>query len=371
MGRRELDPLDEYSPHSTSFSVDEESSANVRAPITLQAHAIGGGHPDTFTILHLHEATMNTQPSYIGVDVAKHELVAAVFGQAGVTRCVNAPAAVDAWLAALPEAVHLGVESTGDYHRLLAHHAHARRITVYVLNPHDVRHYAKAVGRRAKTDRVDAAVLARYLAQEHVGLHPWQPPTPAQDRLTQLLKRRAKVVVAKGLLRASLAGLDILSVERDATLNQLDALLAAMDRELPRAVRALPQGTTRWARLRSIPGIGPLSGAALTELFSRVSFPRSDAVIAYLGLDPRPCDSGQRRGRRRLSKRGPAELRRLLYNAAMSAAKTAAWKPFYERQRAKGLSSTAALVVLARKLLRVAYALHKHETRFDSTSIAA
>ena len=73
---------------------------------------------------------------------------------------------------------------------------------------------------------------------------------------------------------------------------------------------------------------------AFTELFSRVSFSRSDAVIAYLGLDPRPCDSGPRRGRRRLSKRGPAELRRLLYNAARSAAQTATWKPCYERQRA-------------------------------------
>jgi len=80
--------------------------------------------------------------------------------------------------ATLPEAIHLGVESTGDYHRLLAERAHARGITVYVLNPHDVHHYARALGRRAKTDRVDAALLARYLAQEHAGLHPWQPADP-------------------------------------------------------------------------------------------------------------------------------------------------------------------------------------------------
>ena len=325
-------------------------------------------------ILHLYGGTMNTcLPSdcYIGVDVAKYELVAAVFDQAGVTTCANAPAAVNAWLATLPEAVHLGVESTGDYHRLLAERAHAQGITVYVLNPHDVHHYARALGRRAKTDRVDAALLARYLAQEHAGLHPWQPPTPAQDRLTQLLKRRAKVVAAKGMLRASLAGLDILQAERDATLDQLDALLTALDRALPQAVRALPQGSSRWAHLRTIPGIGPLSGAALTELFSRVSFSRSDAVIAYLGFDPRPCDSGQRRGRRRLSKRGPAELRRLLYNAAMSAAKTATWKPCYQHQRAKGLSTTAALVVLARKLVRVAFALYKRDTCFDPALIGA
>ena len=72
---------------------------------------------------------------YIGVEVAKFELVAAVFDQAGVTTCAPAPAAVDAWLATLPEAVPLGVESTGDYHRVLIQHAHARRITVYVPPP--------------------------------------------------------------------------------------------------------------------------------------------------------------------------------------------------------------------------------------------
>jgi len=172
-------------------------------------------------------------------------------------------------------------------------------------------------------------------------------------------------VVAKGMLRASLMGLDVLNAERTAVLDQLDRLLTAIDRELKRTLNALPEGTTRQARLRSTPGIGLLSSTALTVLFSRMGFTRADAAVAYTGFDPRPCDSGQHRGRRRLSKRGPSELRRLLYNAAMSAARTPTWKPFYERQRAKGLSSTAAFVVLARKLVRVSYALYKYDTDFD------
>lgn len=302
---------------------------------------------------------------YIGVDIAKDTLVVAHVGSSGVTTLANEPNALRAWLAELPDGLCLGLESTGGYHRLLAGLAHARGLTVYLINPRDVRHYARALGRRAKTDRVDAEVLARYLAQEHGVLHPWQPPTPAQERITQLLRRRAKLVVARGMLRASLAGLKVLEAERDTLLDQLATLQRAMEREVERAVQTLPQGAEQMTRLRSIPGIGRLSGAALTELFSRLSFTRSDAAIAYAGLDPRPHDSGQRHGRRRLSKRGPAELRRLLYNAAMSAAHTQTWKPFYERQRTKGLSSTAALVVLARKLLRVAYAVQKYGTRFD------
>jgi transposase len=173
------------------------------------------------------------------------------------------------------------------------------------------------------------------------------------------------------MLRASFTGLEVLIRESAQALAQLDQLLKAIDRELTRTLRALPEGATRCAQFRSIPGIGLLSGAALTELFSRVGFSRIEAAIAYTGFDPRACDSGQHRGRRRLSKRGPAELRRLLYNAAMSASRTKTWKPFYERQRAKGLPSTAALVVLARKLLRVAYALYHHDANFDPRRIEA
>lgn len=87
------------------------------------------------------------------------------------------------------------------------------------------------------------------------------------------------------------------------------------------------------------------------------------------GLDPRPCDSGKKRGTRHLSKRGPGELRRLLFNAAMSAAKTKVWKPFYERERAKGLASTAALICIARRLVRVAFALFRKNIHFDPTMI--
>ena len=73
-----------------------------------------------------------------------------------------------------------------------------------------------------------------------------------------------------------------------------------------------------------------------------------------------------RTGRRRLSKRGPSELRRLLYLAAMAAAKTKIWKPLYQHYRARGLSSTAALVVLARRIARTAWSIYTHKTEFDA-----
>lgn len=91
----------------------------------------------------------------------------------------------------------------------------------------------------------------------------------------------------------------------------------------------------------------------------------TDAFVAFTGLDPRPDDSGQHRGKRRLSKRGPSELRRLLFLAALSAAKTKAWHPLYERYREKGLSSTAVLVILARRIARTAWSMYTYKTEFD------
>jgi len=91
----------------------------------------------------------------------------------------------------------------------------------------------------------------------------------------------------------------------------------------------------------------------------------ADAFVAFTGLDPRPDDSGQHQGKRRLSKRGPSELRRLLYLAAMAAKKTAAWKPLFEHYRAKGLSTTACFVILARRIARTAWSMYTYKTEFD------
>jgi transposase len=106
-------------------------------------------------------------------------------------------------------------------------------------------------------------------------------------------------------------------------------------------VEASPDRKQNLTRLCTITGVGPVVGTALVNTLERVPVKSADAFVAFTGLDPRPDDSGQHRGKRRLSKRGPAELRRLLYLAAMSAAKTKVWRPLYAHYRTRGLSSTA------------------------------
>jgi transposase len=153
-------------------------------------------------------------------------------------------------------------------------------------------------------------------------------------------------------------------------MTQFTKLLDAVDSKIAQAAADVNLDSEGFERITSVPGIGLLSGSVLLGLFQRLAQRGSDAVIAFLGLDPRPMDSGQKVGRRRLSKRGSAESRRLLFNAAMSASRTKPWKPQYEHERAKGLSRIAALNVLARKMVRVAFGLFKSNQHFDPSKIA-
>jgi transposase len=305
------------------------------------------------------------KPVYIGVDVASGHLDIAWYEAAQVQRIGNDTASILNWLRSVAPGAVLALESTGRYHQSLAGLAHAHGLKVYVLNPRDVKHYARAVGQRGKTDRLDAQLLARYIAHEHAQLHAWQPPGAEVHRLDQLLRHRANVVCHKMALRQSFEQDKAMQALLESLIEPMDEALKTLDAQIRAAVLALPQGGEQLRRITSVPGLGLLSGAALLRLFMRLGPVGADSVIAFTGLDPRPMDSGNKRGVRRLSKRGPAETRRLLYNAAMSASRPPAWRAVYERELAKGLPRTAALVVLARKLVRVAFSLFKSSSMFD------
>lgn len=310
------------------------------------------------------------EPVFIGVDVASRHLDAAVYPGAGVKRLNNSPAAIAAWLQRLPPTSVIALESTGRYHETLARAAHARGLVVYLLNPRDVRHYARGMGMRGKTDRLDALILARYVAHEHRELRAWQPQPPAQAALDELIRHRATVVKSRQALVMSAADSPALQALMKPTLAELDKLLAAIDKEVTRAAALVSADSGDFERITSVPGIGLLTGSALLGLFRRLATRGGDAVIAFLGLDPRPMDSGQKQGARRLSKRGPAEWRRLLFNAAMSASRTKAWAPTYALECEKKLSRTATLNILARKLVRVAFGLFKSRSYFDASVVA-
>lgn len=309
-------------------------------------------------------------PMYVGVDVAKKEVVVACSQNTFPVRAVpNTPSALRKFLKTLPPDARIGMEATSHYHQDLADLAMGIGLTVYVLNPKDTWHYAKGVGMRAKTDRVDAMLIARYVSNEAAHLRAYEPATAEQRLMDQLLKRRAKIVSLKTAFRLSCADAPFLNAKANDVISGFTALLKQIDKEIVRLNAAIPQRHEQVNQLQSIVGVGILTSSWLANLFDRVKFKNSDAVVAFVGMDPRPCDSGQKRGRRRLSKRGPSEGRRLLYNAAMAAAKSPIWQPIYAHYRQLGWSSTATIVIIARKILRIAFTLTKKGAHFDHSLV--
>lgn len=315
---------------------------------------------------------MKTQQAsaFVGVDVASAHLDMAVHGHSAVRRYPNTAQGIAELLRELRPASVLGLESTGRYHAGLAQAAHAAGLQVYVLNPLDARRYAQSVGQRGKTDRTDALMLARYVCREHAQLQRWQPPTPSQAELRELISHRATLVRQRSALAQAGSHNKALASLDAPVLLALQQAIAQLDRQLAATIQADPASQQAFAQITSVPGLGPVCGALLVMLFGRLQQRNADALIAFTGLDPRANDSGKKMGQRRLSKRGWPEIRRLLYAAAMSAARTKTWNAFYRAQRDKGLSTTAAIIVLARKLLRVAFSLFKQHASFDATLLA-
>ncbi len=306
----------------------------------------------------------------VGVDVAKAAVgVACAESCFPVQSVPNQRGSLRAWLKSLPAGSRIGLESTGAYHELLADLAQAQGHTAFLLNPLDTRHYAKAMGTRAKTDRVDAELIARLIAQEHRRLRPYTPPTATQRKLDRLIRRRATIVRLKGTLKLTMRDLGGFAPALKAVMGKLEALIAKIDATLSALAARSPHHQEAQHRLETIVGVGPLVGISLTNTLERVPFRKADAFVAFTGFDPRANDSGRKAGRRRLSKRGPAELSRLLYNAAMSAIKTTVWKPLYEHYRPQGWSTTASLVIIARKIARAAWSIYHYRTTFNPERI--
>ena len=307
---------------------------------------------------------MRVDPTLVGADVSKAELWLARQDVAGVQVVVNERGAIRKWLKGLPQGSRLAVEATNVYHLALVEEAHALGHQVFVVDGYRLNRYRESVGQRTKTDRTDAALLLRYLKNEGQDLRPWTPPSAGYLALHRLLHRRATLVQTRTSLRESLADLPELKASVRAVLKRLDNLVIAIEKRLNQLNRAVGRQADV-ERCQAIEGIGPITSTALANAFVRGHFRSSDAYIAFLGMDVRVRDSGKRKGKRCLTKQGDPEIRRLLYMAAMAAKRTARWKPFYERHIARGLQSTQAIVALARKLARVAFALMKNQSDYN------
>ena len=309
--------------------------------------------------------------TFIGGDVAKSQILFAQHGKDRVEQVANSKTDLRRFFKRLPTGSALAMEATNTYHELAAQLAYDLGIDVYVLNPRDVSHYANSIGMLAKTDPCDARMIARYLAREHTDLHRWKPATQAQEALKALINRRSTLVSSRVAMQQSMGTESELKPVLNGLKKAFAKAVAAIDKAILRRLKEEPELARHADMLKDIPGIGPVVSAALATLLSRHPFASADAAVAFVGLDPRPRESGTWRGQRKLSKRGPTEIRRLLYVAAMTTARNVAMRGEIDRHKAKGLSATAIYNIIARKLLRTAWSMLKHQTPFAMNRFSA
>jgi transposase len=251
------------------------------------------------------------------------------------------------------------MEATGRHHLKLADRAVELGSRCLVVNPGHAKKYLGFVDSRAKTDKIDALGLARLAEREGESLHSYKTvPVQIQKARDLLVERRALTEARVALEQVA---------EQTGTAN-LDEAISSMKKSVEmigKELAATLKGYPGYEHLMTIPSIGPMSAAVLVCTLERGEFLTSDSLVAFAGLDPRPRESGKIRGKRRLSHQGDAQLRTILYMAATAGARTKHFKPYYQAQKAKGLSSTEATVILARKLIRVAWSVYKQQKPFE------
>ena len=301
----------------------------------------------------------------IGLDVAKKTLCLAWGSAPGalVEQIANSKSSINQVLRRLPKTTVLGLESTGSYHRLTCDLALSQGLTVYLLNPRDVKHYGQSIKGRAKTDLVDARVIARYVENERQHLRPYQEAPPQVERIQQLVRRRSLLVTEEVRWKQHL-GHERQTKPYRGLAKAHQAVVKAVEEEIDDCFSCEPALEERRRRLLGIPGVGPMLSAGLVAALARGSFTSADAFVAYLGLDLRVQDSGMHKGRRRLTKRGDPEMRRLLFNGAKSVCSGALWRTYYQASLGRGLGTTEALVMIARRLARTAWSMDHHQSEF-------
>jgi len=297
----------------------------------------------------------------IGVDVDSKLLnltrASAATLDTPVTTIANTATAIKAWLKTLPPGCRIGMEATGKYHRTLAELAVRAGHTVFVFNPAQVASYLRSLRSRGKTDVLDTRGIARYVLNESADCHPYVPPSPFHAKLAVLIGRRHQIDKQRTSLKMSLADVPECAAQIRTLKNAFKRLLATIDAQINAAFAGEHELQLQRQRLCTIHGFGPLVSAAVAARLSRVPYANSDAVVAAFGMDPRPRDSGQFKGRRCLSKRGNAEERRLIYLAAVSACNNPLFRAIRDTLLLKGMSAIQAHCVIARKLLRIAFAV--------------
>jgi transposase len=249
------------------------------------------------------------------------------------------------------------MEATGKLHRLAHRALSAAGFAVAIVNPYRSRRLADALGQLAKTDSIDARLLA--LFGEAIGPEPAPAPAKSLVELQELVLARQAAKACETALKNQIkaAASPVLKSLLESQLNAHGQLIAGLEAAI-RALLAEDSGLKRRSGLlASIKGIGPIAAVTLAACLPELGTLAGGQIAALAGVAPMNCDSGEMRGQRRI-KGGRAHVRNALYMAAVTASRcNPDLKAFYERLRAAGKPAKLALTAVMRKLVLLANTL--------------
>jgi transposase len=302
--------------------------------------------------------------SFIGIDVSKQQLEVAAHESDYQFRCPNK---MSAWGALIAELIGLRpalivLEATGGLERSVVSALQAVGLPVVVVNPRQVRDFAKALGQLAKTDRLDARVLAHFAAAIKPPLRSLKSKDAQQlDALTGRRGQLIEILTDEKNRRAS-AATDSVRDQIKEHIDWLEKRIAELDQQL----KALLQSSACWQAkdqiLQSVPGIGPVVSFSMIADLPELGTLNRQQISKLVGVAPLNRDSGQQRGTRHIYG-GRARLRSVLYMAAITAARhNAVIKEFYQRLRANQKPFKVAITACMRKLLSIVNVMVRDST---------
>ncbi len=304
---------------------------------------------------------------YLGIDVGKADFHCALLsdGRSKPNSFPNSQKGFErlrSWLRNRGvDRVHACLEATGGWSEELALFLQEQGHVVSLVNPMAIKSFGQSELSRTKTDKADAALIARYCSAMQPRL--WEPPSPSQRRLQRLGRRRTALVEMRTQEHNRLEGPGIAEV-RDSlekSIAFLESQIADIDREIASVISNDPDLRNKRDLLESIPGIGErFASTLLGELPQLTEFRNGKALAAFVGLCPREFRSGSSVSTSWLSKMGNPHVRRVLYMPAISAMRcNPILKDFSARLRARGKRTKQIIAAVMRRMLVLAYGVLK------------
>ena len=302
---------------------------------------------------------------FVGIDVSKDTLDVCVYPTQDTFRVPNSPDGLDELMKRLKpiEPRLIVFEATGGYETLAVSSLAAAGLPVVVVNPRQIRDFAKSIGRLAKTDVIDAGVIARFASAVRPELRPLKD-SPSQE-LTGLVTRRRQIV---GMIVAETNRLNAATRRnrRDiqAHIRWLQKRQDQIDDEIKRNIKNSPLWRTTDQILQSASGVGPATSSTLISCVPELGQLNGKKIACLIGVAPLNRDSGRFKGRRMIWG-GRAQVRAVLYMSTLSAIRfNPIIRQFYQRLKEAGKCFKVAMVACMRKLLVILNAMVRNQTKW-------